>query len=51
MKNLILATIITVLVGCGSSKSVDKGASSPNDNPASPVTKEAKKSPPSIPNL
>jgi hypothetical protein len=50
---MILGFIVMVFIGCGSSR-VEKDPIAPNlstDAPASPVTKEKGKTPPSIPSI
>ena len=50
MKKIILGFIVMIFIGCGSSSSSKKDPVS-NDAPASPVTQEKGKIPPSVPSI
>ena len=52
MKNIILASIILILVGCGNSnsnKEENQMVETDKSKPVSPITKNKEKTPPSIP--
>jgi len=54
MRSILLGLTITLfLIGCGSSNTTTKKdpVVTANKKPVSPITKEAEKSPPSIPNI
>lgn len=50
MKSIILGFIVMIFIGCGSSSNSKKDPVS-NDAPASPITQEKGKTPPSVPNI
>jgi len=51
MKSVILICSIILFIGCGESSNQNNNSSVDKTKPASPITEDREKTPPSIPNI